>query len=274
MATRAFPERQLFSSTRAFLSSRVGLALLTALSLQQTAKAAEYSFVTEHFPPFNYAIPGSNEGAGPVAEIVRAVCNKIKAQCSIHVYPWRRALSMVQHGEADGIFSFLRTPEREPFFYFSEPIVESAYAFFAHSGSEFKYTRAESLEGFTIAVYGLSSGTNLALQDILKPVNNIAVTTDISNSTVLKKLAAGRYGNSDKVLAALNRDVGLHLIEEERITGVKLIGDYQTIVYRIGFSRKQVSNTRFNTFNDALKSLIREGKVKAILSEYHLKAAP
>ena len=253
--------------------SCLSYSLLAAWLHFGTAWSSELSFVTEHFPPFSYEVSATKQGTGPMTEVVTAVCNKIRAQCTIQAYPWRRAMLMAKSGEVDGIFSFLRTPEREQSFFFSENIVESAYSFFAPTPSTFHYKKPQDLEGYTVAVYGIASGTGIALQDLLTPVANVTITTDIKNSTVLKKLAAGRYGNSEKTIAAMNRDVGLHLIKVEGIKGIKVVGDYQKISYGIGFSKTRVSEAQFKEFNDALKDLIKEGRVSAILGEYGLKPA-
>lgn len=48
---------------------------------------------------------------------------------------------------------------------FSEDIVESAYSFFTDN-STFHYKKPQDLEGYTVALYGISSGTGIALQDL------------------------------------------------------------------------------------------------------------
>ena len=254
--------------------SRLSYSLLAAWLYCGTAWSGELSFVTEHFPPFSYEISATKQGSGPMAEVVTAVCDKIRVQCTIQAYPWGRALLMAKSGEADGIFSFLRAPEREQSFFFSEDIVESAYSFFAPTNSTFHYKKPQDLEGYTVALYGISSGTGIALQDLLPLVSNVTISTDIKNSTVLKKLAAGRYGNREKTIAAMNRDVGLHLIKTENIKGIKEVGDYRKISYGIGFSKNKVSEAQFKDFNEALKELIKEGQVSAILGKYGLKPSP
>lgn len=236
-----------------------------------SAGAAELKFVTEPFPPFSYEAPGSNRGAGPMADVVMAVCERVKASCSIEVLPWRRAVSMAENGEVDGIFSLLRTPEREKVYFLTEPIVESAYSLFAQESSQFKYTQPKDMDGYVIGVYG-PSGTSTVLEEVLKSGSSGRAEVDVNNVAVLKKLAAGRYGDG-KGLAAINRDVGLYLMKTESISGIKPVGDLRKIGYSVGFSRKKVQEPDFKQFNDALKALTKEGKVKAILEKYSLKAA-
>ena len=239
-----------------------------------SACAGELSFVTEPFQPFSYEeSPGTHVAAGPMADVVQAVCQRIGKTCRMAVLPWRRAYAMAANGEVDGLFSIIRIPEREKDFYVSAMVAESAYGFFAAATSAFAYRRPEDLRDHIIAVYG-PSGTSIALDELVAATNQpVRVVLDISNPTVLKKLAAGRYGEGDKVIAAMNREVGSYLTANEKIAGIKYVGDFRKISYGIGLSRKKVTPEQFAEFNNALKTLIREGKVKAILDKYGLKPA-
>lgn len=253
-------------------TSSMRRVLLTGLLLFECVHAGELKFVTETLPPFNYEAAGTYAGAGPMVEVVQAVCDRIKTKCSVEVFPWRRAYAMAVNGEVDGIFSLLPTPERETLFHLSETVVESAYAFFAADSSRFHYVRPGDLDGYTVAVYG-PSGTSVALEALMKGVSGARVVVEISNSMVLKKLASGRYGDGVKAVAAMNRDVGMYLARSEGISGIKPVGDFQKIAYVIGFSKKKVAESRFEEFNNALKAMIREGKVSSILDQYGLRTA-
>lgn len=251
--------------------TRLGLLLAAVLSVG-AGQAAELKFVTEPLPPYSYEAPGSNRGAGPVADVILAVCARIATACTIEVLPWRRALAMAEIGEVDGIFCFLRTPEREKKFFISEMIIDGAYSLFALDASPFKYTQPKDLDGYTIGAYG-PSGTAATLEEVLKSSTSGRAEIDVDNITVLKKLAGGRYGEGGKGLALLNRDVGVYLMKSENISGLKQVGEVKKLAYGIGFSRKRVPEPQFNHFNDALKQLIKEGKVKAILDKYGMKVA-
>lgn len=41
----------------------------------------------------------------------------------MQIVPWKRALHMVEHGEADAIFNAVRTPEREVYLYFPDEVL-------------------------------------------------------------------------------------------------------------------------------------------------------
>lgn len=207
-----------------------------------------------------------------MAEVVQAVCTRLGWDCSVEVFPWRRALRMAESGAVDGIFSVLKNPEREAAFYVSEMVVETAYGFFVSERSSFFYRAPGDLEGFTVGVYG-PSGTSAVLAEMLTPGLVKQVVVDIANVNVLKKLAAGRYGDEHRVVAAINLDVGRYLVANEGISGIRPAGDFKKVAYGIGLSRQKVSEAQFGEFNAALQELIRQGKVREILRRHGLKAA-
>ena len=94
-----------------------------------------------------------------------------------------------------------------------------------------------------------------------------------SQYITLKKLAAGRYGDEHRVVAAINLDVGRYLVANEGISGIRPAGDFKKVAYGIGLSRQKVSEAQFGEFNAALQELIRQGKVREILRRHGLKAA-
>ena len=246
--------------------------LLFILLASTPAGANEFQFAMQQYPPFNFQAKGNPAIVGPMADVTMAVCEKIHAQCRITLLPWRRATKMAESGEIDGVLSILPTGNREAKYYFSAKVMETAYSFFAPEGSPFFYRQAKDLDDHLIAVYG-PSGTSIALEELLKSNATARAVIEIDNITVLKKLAAGRYGNPNTAIAAINRDVGLYLMKTEKITGIKPSGDFQKIGYSIGFSKASVSEARFKEFDDALKCLHRDGTVKAILDRYGMKEA-
>ena len=251
---------------------RLSAPLLAALLSLGTASADEFQFAMQQYPPFNYQARGGSEIIGPMADVTMAVCTRIQAQCSIVILPWRRATKMAESGEIDGVLSILPTSNREAKYFFSANVMETAYSFFAPARSTFFYRQPKDLDNHLVAVYG-PSGTSIALEELLKSNATARAVIEIDNITVLRKLAAGRYGDDNAVVAAMNRDVGLYLMKTEKISGIKPSGDFQKIGYSIGFSKARVSEARFKEFNDALKESIKDGTVRAILDRYGMRTA-
>ena len=103
------------------------IAIAAGLALMGNCQADELRFVTEDFPPFTYASATATEdrAAGPFVEIVEAVCARMGVDCPVQLLPWRRALALAEMGEVDGIFTVIRSPERERAFHLTRMLVTS-----------------------------------------------------------------------------------------------------------------------------------------------------
>ncbi|WP_019340443.1 substrate-binding periplasmic protein [Stutzerimonas stutzeri] len=259
---------------RAFTSSALWISL--ALFAVPTS-ATEWKFVTEDFPPFTYAFEGIShtdsgihQANGPLVEIVQAVCKHLHRDCTILVHPWRRALRLAEQGEVDGIFTVVRTPQREQAFHITRMLVTSRYSVFARGTSSFIYSQPRDLASRMIGVYG-PSGTSYLLSQRIKPVAGVDIQLIANNRRLLNMLDSGRFG--EEGLAVLNQDVAWHLIEEERLDGLREAGQFAAVSYGIGLSRKRISESQFDAFEQALDALIADGTVPEILRRHQLEPA-
>jgi polar amino acid transport system substrate-binding protein len=248
---------------------RSALALTAMLCLCRPAMAAEaMHFVMEPFPPFVTDEKGKPEG--PFPEVVLAVCASIKVQCKLSIFPWRRAYAMAEKGLVDGIFVLIRSSERDREFYFTAPVLQTAYGVFVRQDSKLVYAAPADLNGYTVAAYG-PSGTSTALEEVARQVPNCRIEIEVDNSSVIRKLSAGRYGELSA--AVINRDVGLYLLAREHVSGVRIAGEIKKIDYAIGLSRKKVPPAQAEQFNAALRELIRNGTVRTIVEKFKLRPA-
>jgi len=235
-------------------------------------QADELRFVTEDFPPFTYASATATEdrAAGPFVEIVAAVCARLRIDCPVQLLPWRRALALAEDGEAQGIFTVIRSPDRERAFHLTRMLVTSRYGVYARSASRFVFHRPEDLAGRSVAVYG-PSGTSFVLGQHLAEVGDVTLILEADNRRLLRMLEAGRIG--EQGVAVVNQDVAWHLIDQEGHSDIHEAGELQPVSYAIGLSRAAVSEAEFERFNDALEALIADGSVAAILRQHGLEPA-
>jgi len=240
---------------------------MVAILIAAPATAADgLHFVTEPFPPFSYEENG--KAAGPMAEVIQAVCAVAKMTCTAEVMPWRRALADAEEGRVDGIFSILHGPDREKKFFLSDPIISSAYSFFGMKGSNWSYTTPADLNGMTIGVYGPSS-TSRALDEVTAGAKGVKVELELENFDAYKKLIVGVYGPKSAVMA--NRDVGLALLKGKNLAGIVPVGDLKPIAYCFGLSRQKSSAGQMEALNRALRTLTASGKIKQILAKHGLQ---
>lgn len=239
----------------------LGLAVLPA------SGAVTRHFVTEHFPPYTRASEG--RAGGPMVDVLLAACARLDWHCEIEVLPWRRALSLAETGQVDGIFTVVDTPERRQAFRLSVPVLEGRYTLFARSGQAFAYKDAGSLKGRQIGVYG-PSGSSIALNELLQGVK-ASVQLEGDNTTVLRKLAAGRYG--EQGLALVNEAVALWLLREEGIAGLQSAGTVKRFSYHFGLVRQRVSEAEQRQFNEVLSGMCIRGLTAELVLPYALPAS-
>lgn len=244
------------------------LALLAAAALQ--AQARELRFVTEPFPPYTYATDG--QAAGPMVDVLQAACARLAWRCVIEVLPWRRALGMAQRHEVEGIFTVVDSPERRQYFHVSPPVIEGRYALFARAGNGLQYSGdAHALAGRIMGAYG-PSATALTLEALVEGVPRVRTEIEPDNRTVLRKLAAGRYGEDGLALA--NEAVAQLLIREDGLNSLQPAGVVKTFGYAFGLSRQNVELAQAQAFARTLQELCRSGRTAELLRPYGLPPSP
>ncbi len=92
------------------------IALLIFAALQTAGQALAQTEIKlvrgdEQYPPFEMLIDGRLTGLH--MELVEAAAKKLGVSVKWESLPWKRALRMVETGQADGVTYITRTPERE-----------------------------------------------------------------------------------------------------------------------------------------------------------------
>ncbi len=232
------------------------------------AEPPKLHFGTEPFPP--YVVERQGRPTGPLVDVLRAACERLGWHCEVSLLPWRRAQADAEAGRLDGLFPLLQTPERERLFQFTSPVLNARYALFSLSGQSYRYEGPASLEGHVLGVYG-PSGTAIALSELLKDGPAVTVHTEPDNTTVLRKLLHGRYG--EQGLAFINESVALHLLKQEQLKGLQMAGAVREITYGFGLVRARVSEEDFQRFDEALQANCRNGRNASLIRPYALPAS-
>jgi polar amino acid transport system substrate-binding protein len=226
------------------------------------------TFVMQSFPPFAFEEQG--QAQGPFPEALFAVCEAMKVDCRLTVYPWRRALRLAENGSVDGILAIQKIDDRAQHFYLTDAVMYSSYGLYVSQGSALHDASAAHLAGYTVGAYG-PSATSRAAAEMLKSVPSARLELELDNLTVLKKLSAQRYG--EKGAAVVNVDVANYLIKQDGLTRLKLTGEIRQIAYMIGLSKNRVSRAQAQRFRTALRRLRDNGTLQKIAEKYGLRAA-
>jgi len=104
----------------------MAIAVLLIAIKPAVSETKQVSLTFMQWPPFEYVENGVPKGID--LEIAKATLEKMGFEVNLINYPWKRAYNAAKHGEADGIFSMGKRPERETdFIYPSEPLIISGW---------------------------------------------------------------------------------------------------------------------------------------------------
>ena len=228
--------------------------------------ASDYKFYGQEYPPFNYTENGKPTGA--MVEIIEAVCEVTKDKCNIEIVPLKRAISLLETGEAHGVMALNKIPERDVFANFSNNIITSSMSYMTTIDKP-SIANVSELKGWTIGAVAGSTSSKVAIRDTAQAAGGANVVEDANNDTVLKKITNGRYGDKGGII--MNEDVFNYLAKKNSIANVKKLFIGKTDQFGIYFSKKSVDQPTVDKFNKAFGDLKKSGELKKILNKYSFK---
>jgi len=250
------------------LYTKFVFVLLMMVGAVQQLGAAELTFNTQEFAPFNYSIGGVV--SGPVVEVVSTVCTVAKIKCRFKSLPWRRAQADVKTGKANGMFVIGWNKERAKWLNFSPPILNTEYGFFVRNSNNLEFREISDIAGYSIGVYGPSNTSN-SLEKIksdLEALGADTISIDLRpyDETGFRKLSLGRV---DAVYS--NRDVGVVLTHKLGLKNVRYAGSQKRLKYYVGFSKAHTDKALVDRFNAAFNKLHAQGAIQKILVSYGME---
>ncbi len=175
-------------------------------------EAKPLRLVCDHWPP--YQISQEEKLTGFSVSLVDLVFKQMGTSIeSLRVYPWKRALSYLEKGQADALFSANFNPARTEFAYYpEEKLIDSPWVLWGKKTGELREIAYSDLANRQIGVVSGYTYTKAFWQFLRTHGNYAAVTSDEQN---FKKLAAGRV---DYAVAELGN--GLFLINKLKLSGI------------------------------------------------------
>jgi len=228
--------------------------------------AIHLSFTTQSLEPFSYH--STSGAAGPSVDIANAICDAMKADCIIDLYPWRRAYYEVKRARANGIFLIGKNPEREKWLTFSPPIVQTEYGFFVDKNNPLEYKKPGDIEGFIVGVFG-PSNTSASLREIKIDMINFYIDMEDNDEAGFRKLSVKRVN-----AVYSNRDVGYSLIKKLGLSNIRYAGAHCKLFYYFAFNPKLTPANWIEQFNETYRKLYHSGKIHQILKQYNMNPAP
>lgn len=241
------------------------------LLLSTTMDAKSLTLVTLESPPSEYF--ENNTAKGINVDIVKEALKRIGYDVDIQFVPWKRALLMVEKGQADGIIDAAYTQERAKYLHYPEEeiYVEEWYAFKKKSS---EITLDEDFQNAKDIKLGISRGFVYGGK-IQKAIDNNMfkfLDESFNNELNIKKVYAGRFDmflGIKRTILELAKKIGY----ENKISIVKMTGtdeDYLLSLSKtyLGFSKKNVSKKLVDNFSKALSSMKEDGTIAQINEKY------
>ncbi len=211
--------------------------------------------MTEDLKPYNYLEKGELKGVG--TEVVEKVLTNLGYEDkTIRVYPWSRALNILETNERAALFSMSYTKERAKKYKFACPVSEAQVFFFVKKGRGLELNSLKDLKSHTIGVVQDFGSHKYLVQQGFKDL-------DYSSSTkvMVQKLLSGKI---DTFVAApfsvYALDLDISKVEQSKL---KL---YSTELC-IGFN-KAFSDSEVKRWQDELEKLRKNGEYRAIYKKY------
>jgi len=240
------------------------IAFWLLILLAPIVDAAPVQIVTHQYYPYQYEEDGELKGF--VAAIVKEAFKRMGQPVSVKLYPFPRAHKMVYSGDADGIFTVAKTPERATFANFpSDVLIWQTMALFVKAdsplGFDGDFTR---LRDYRIGViYKYRYGH--VFDDVVDNGTLANINPANSAESNAKMLVAGRldYWVSNRELAAfvLNK---LKLTEAVR----ELKPVVETLPTYLMFSKKRNTAALCKRFGEEVRKMRADGSYDRIIADY------
>jgi polar amino acid transport system substrate-binding protein len=246
------------------------IAVVWALS-GRALPAEPLRLVTDRLPP--YEDLRDDKAPGFSVEVLRQVFAAMGQDASFEQFPWGRGWLMIAGGERDGIFTDLRTSERERICSFpDEPLKQERWLFFIRTAdaSKLKFSSFDDLVGHDVAVHGPVSGlfeqptVSLELWNFLREHHNMIETSGSISS--FRMLVAGRVD-----YAVANLTVGMRDIATMGLSGTIEPLLSRSVIedgFYVCFSKARVSPALVDTFSRALREFKQTEAFQAIYHKY------
>ena len=233
----------------------IALWLLSAASL---VRAEPLVLLTENLPPFSMAASGGNfakddDVQGISSDTVRALCSKAQLECQLILrFPWDRLYKQTLDSKGYGLFSTIRTPEREALFKWVGPIAVSDWVLLAKADSTITLDSLDQAGAYKIGGYrndaisqflidrGVTVQTSLQdkenLNKLEKGLIDLWATDDVGGRYMAKQSSLGalkvvhRFNSADLYLA-LNKETPDELVQklQKALDDMRAQGELGTI---------------------------------------------
>jgi len=231
-------------------------------------EACQVKIAWESWEPFQFQ-DANRKYTGIDIDMVSAILEKMRCQCSFIEATWARAILEIQHGRIHLLMGATKTPEREEFAYFSMPYRQESFALFVRKGESAKYQFASLKDMLSVpfrlgVTRGYYYGEEYAKLSATPEFQ--AILDEMTNDNLhYAKLVAHRIDGflAEPMVSMLElRKKGLS--DQVEVHPLRLFSSDISVM----FSKQLVTPEFVQTFNRYLAELQANGIFEAILKKY------
>lgn len=218
----------------------------------------------EDFPPY---ADSSRPDKGLSVALVEKVLRHARIPYSLSFVPWNRAERGAAGGDYAGLFPYIRSPEREAQFYFSDPIHMVVAKFFVRAASKVVIRSLDDALGLT-----LCKPLGYAFEESLQPFianGKIKAERPLNMRSCLRMLLAGRVdavSEGEQVfwqtVTQMAREKSNQDVRPSQFKALNLVIQ-RTALHFITSKKHPRGRFLVDSFDKALRDLKKDGKLVA-----------
>jgi ABC-type amino acid transport/signal transduction systems, periplasmic component/domain len=205
---------------------------------------------------------------GLFAQIAREAFALKGVDLEIEFFPWARTGNLSRTGERDGTLAYARLPEREKYYFYSDPIYIGRYAFFHLKSEKFDWKDYSDLRHITMAATRGFGGMGQAFLDAENKgeIKVLRLTSDTQSFGMML---------SKRVQAVPSDvEVGYVMLKKEYGKNVALFTYHPNLIskseYHLVLSKKNPKSPELlKKFNEGLAQLRKSGRYDEILKSWY-----
>lgn len=244
-------------------------AILLSLAYMGTAQAMELVIASSEVPPYASSKPEDSF----LTELFQEIGKEMGVTFVFKFMPWKRCTTALDTAEAWGAVPYIRTPEREQLYLFSDSLYSRKMKFFYYSRDgkkldvafndlrDLRKYRIGGVDGFWYIKLFSDAGIKLDLA--------------VNLERTFEKLQAGRFD-----LAIGDENVGMHLINKRfasedggQFLSVEKAFDINA-TYLMVSRRYHNAEDLLRQFNKALHTVKKNGSYRRIAANHGLAPGP
>ena len=218
---------------------------------------------TENFPPYNFSIDGKNFARGEKingisVDIVKEMFKRAGIKYSLTLrFPWSRIYDMTLERPNYGVFSMVRSSEREALFTWVGPLAPDEWVFLARNDSTIRLNSLADAKKYKVGGY-----RGDAIAEYLTDEGFDNLDLSFQDKFNAQKLTDGKID-----LWASNNYSGLFLAKQEGVSGLRKIYTFDLVDLFLGLN-PNTPKEAVDRLQSALDQMRSDDTIDRIISSY------